>query len=115
VSITFHIAGRRNAESDDVALHVSNTNSHAFLAWLGLPNPEPAGSIAARDLTALLRRHLWPESRRRGDEGLAAAIIVGARGTTHTDGGRRRGTFARYAEELLRIADHASDGGIIWG
>jgi hypothetical protein len=84
MSITFHIAGRRNAESDDVALHVSNTNSHAFLAWLGLPNPEPAGSIAAR-------------------------------GTTHTDGGRRHGTFARYAEELLRIADHASDGGIIWG
>ena len=115
MSITFHIAGRPTIVSPDFALNVSNANAHAFLIWRGVPNHEPVGGIGARDLAALLRRRLWPENRRHGDEGLPATIFVGARGATAVGCGRRAGAFARYTEELLRITDHAGDGEIIWG
>ena len=52
MSVTFHIIGERHAESGEFALNVSNTNAYAFLAWLGLPNHDPAGSIGAGDLAA---------------------------------------------------------------
>lgn len=115
MSVTFHIIGERHAESGEFALNVSNTNAYAFLAWLGLPNHDPAGSIGAGDLAALLRRPLWPENRRRSDEGRLPRIDIGARGAITVDCGRRPGAFARYAEALLRIADHAGDRDITWG
>jgi len=121
MSVSFDIAGYEWDTDEDgcscpprhMYVNLSNLNARDFLNWLGL-GESLWGEMKARDLSAVLRRRLWPERRRVGDTGMVAMVAVGRRGAVLADCGRAPGRLAEHAERLLALAECAGDGVIIW-
>jgi hypothetical protein len=110
MSVTFSIGRRVEADLERLErwMNLSNRNAADLLAWLGLPTDDLYGSIAARELAARCRRRLWNEARnvdRELPETHAHCCVVL---------GRPAGYLRTRTEELLGLAELASDDVISW-
>ncbi len=122
MTVLFDIRGAKWPQDEDgvrsppaeLYLNISNSNARDFLNWVGLHQHELWGEMPARELAALLRRRLWPERRNRDDEGRDGFIEREARGALFLSCGRNPGKLASYAERLLRLAEYAGDGMVVW-
>jgi hypothetical protein len=68
----------------------------------------------AEDLAERVRRVLHPEVAAVGDAGKPAVTISHANGVTETFAGRGPGALARWARQLLLIAESAGPRDVVW-
>lgn len=113
MSVTFYASGEAES-AESPRLNLSNNQARDFFRWLGLPANDLCGSMWAEDLAERVRRVLHPEVVAVGDAGKPTVTISHANGVTETFAGRRPGTVAKWARQLLLIAETAGPRDVVW-
>ncbi|MDP9151975.1 MAG: hypothetical protein M3O36_18790 [Myxococcota bacterium] len=115
MSVTFHINGRRPDYDDaDTFLNLANTNARDLLHWLGFDAADLCGQIPApklarrcRERLRLIAGNIDPAKPFNGGQGQSGARFIYF--------GRREGYLHDRCEELLRLAESAGHGEILYG
>ncbi len=121
---------RRDSETGQGFINLSNTNAADLLSWLGLP-VEPGGEAPARDVAARCRRRLWPIQENHDpalpgsdtatstlgvvEQDRTTRLVRGTSGPRVITFPRREGYLRQRTEQLLALAEDARDGLIRWG
>jgi hypothetical protein len=114
MSVTFYVAGAPASPLDERSLILSNTQAVQLLRWLGLPCKDLYGNMWAGDLIPVIRRCLHPAVVEVGDQGRPHLEITHPSGGRELFIGRSSGTMARWARQLMVIAEHAGNGNVAW-
>jgi hypothetical protein len=113
MSVTFYASGEAEA-AESPRLNLSNNQARDFFRWLGLPANDLCGSMLAAELAERIRRVLHPAVVDVGDEGKPPVELTHPSGGSEFFGGRRGGTLAEWARQLLRIAETAGPRDVVW-
>lgn len=96
----------------ELEMNLANENAYDLMRWLDL-TADCYGETRATELAARCRRRLWDEARNHdtGREAYEEKVVNGPRFVVM---GRMPGYLREKTEKLLKIAEAAGEGMVLW-